>query len=207
MLQTQTVEPATLDLLKQIMKLPILEEYNLVGGTSLSLQLGHRISEDLDLFGKIKIDYFQLNEELSKLGELKIMSDTAPIYQAFLNGVKIDIVTYPYDNLEALLIEDGIRLVRPKDIAAMKITAIGTRGVKKDFFDLYFLLEQYSLLEIINFCESKFPNKDFLHYIKALTYFDDADKDTTKIVLLDRKPSWSDVKKRITQEVKGLKIL
>lgn len=206
MLQVQTIEPGTLALLKNLMSLDILKDYHLVGGTSLALQYGHRISVDIDLFGKPSLNYPNLISELKKIGTAEILVENAPIFQALLNNVKLDVVTYPYDLLEPLKIQDGIRLVDPSDIAAMKITAIGTRGKKRDFFDLYFLLENYHLSEIINFCEKKFPDKDFYHYIKALTYFDDADKDTSPINLLNREVSWNDVKKRIRHEVSHLKL-
>jgi Nucleotidyl transferase AbiEii toxin, Type IV TA system len=50
MLQTQTVEGNTLGLLKSLMAMQSLQQFALVGGTNLSLRLGHRLSIDLDLF-------------------------------------------------------------------------------------------------------------------------------------------------------------
>ena len=50
MLQTQTVDRDTLGLLKDLMATPELQQFALVGGTNLSLRLGHRLSVDLDLF-------------------------------------------------------------------------------------------------------------------------------------------------------------
>ncbi len=204
MLQVQTVEPRTLALLKKLMSLEALKDYYLVGGTSLALQFGHRVSIDIDLFGRPNLSYPSLIQELKTIDTVEVLADTAPIFQALLGGVKLDIVTYSYGLIETLLNVDGIRLASAKDIAAMKITAIGTRGVKKDFYDLYFLLERYSLAEIINFCEMKFPDKDFYHYIKALTYFEDADKDKSPIILMDTKITWQQVKNRISQSVASL---
>jgi hypothetical protein len=56
MLHTETVEPGTFSLLKELMKLPALQEFSLVGGTALSLRFGHRSSIDLDLFYHERFD-------------------------------------------------------------------------------------------------------------------------------------------------------
>ncbi len=205
MLHTETVNERTLALLKELMSLDILKDYHLVGGTALSLQYGHRISTDLDFFGKSDIDLELLVVTLSQLGEVNLTNKNKPIYQMYLNQIKIDIVQYPYDPIETISVVDGIRLASPKDIAAMKITAIGTRTTKRDFYDLYFLLEHYQLGEIINFCELKFPNKDMFHYIRSLIYFDEVEKDIEVPHLL-KEVSWKQVKDRIYQEAKKLKI-
>lgn len=204
MLQTQTVEPGTLALLKQLMKLEELKDYYLVGGTSLSLQYGHRISVDLDFFGKPEINFTNLLARFeNSFNKVEPKRKDKPIYQLFINNVKIDIVAYPYDLIEPLIIIDGIRLASPKDIAAMKMTAIGTRAAKKDFYDLYFLLEHYSLFEMTIFFENKFPGKDIFHYIRSLTYFDDVEQDSELVELL--KPvTWSQVKDRILLESRKL---
>ncbi len=52
MLSYQTVEPHTLELLRQLMEVPLLRQARLVGGTALALQYGHRSSVDLHFFGK-----------------------------------------------------------------------------------------------------------------------------------------------------------
>lgn len=55
MLQTQTVCSELLELLKNIMKSEIFSDFVLVGGTALALQMGHRNSVDIDLFGDCEI--------------------------------------------------------------------------------------------------------------------------------------------------------
>ena len=56
MLQTQTVSPELLELLKFIMKSEVFSDFILVGGTSLALQIGHRNSVDIDMFGNCEIN-------------------------------------------------------------------------------------------------------------------------------------------------------
>lgn len=204
MLRTETVDERTLALLKKLIILPELKNFYLVGGTALSLQYGHRVSIDLDFFGKDKFNFdsFTMTCE-SKFDKVEPRRKEPPIYQILINDVKSDIVEYPYDLITDLVIEDGIRMAHPKDIAAMKITAIGTRSTKKDFYDLYFLFEHYSLKEILNFCEHKFPKKDMFHYIRSLIYFDDVEQDPEELRLL-KDVSWKSVKDRIYQEVRKL---
>lgn len=205
MLRLETIDPRTLALLKDLMSLDILKDYHLVGGTALALQYGHRISVDLDLFGKSDIDLELLVATLSQLGEVNLTNKNKPIYQMYLNDIKIDIVQYPYDPIEPISVIDEIRLASPKDIAAMKITAIGTRTTKRDFYDLYFLLEHYQLSEIINYCELKFPDKDMFHYVRSIIYFDEVEKDTEVPKML-KEVSWQQVKDRIYREAKKLQL-
>lgn len=98
-----------------------------------------------------------------------------------------------------MIIEDGVRMVSAKDIAAMKLVAIAQRGSKKDFFDLYELLERYSLETIFDFFRRKFPGQDPSYVIRSLTYFDDGELQADPIMLKDY--SRQQVKDRMIQVV------
>ena len=124
MLHYETIEPTTLGLLKQLQDIPLLSKTRLVGGTSLALQIGHRKSIDIDLFGKIECEQYELVDALSDLGQLSILKESKNIHVYQLNGVKLDIVNYKYPWIKPIVIEDNLRLADIKDIAAMKITAI-----------------------------------------------------------------------------------
>lgn len=119
------------------------------------MQLGHRKSVDLDFFGQINVDSQDLKEALRTLGTLTVLNDSKNIHIYVLNEVKIDIVNYTYPWLDDVVYKDGIRLASPRDIAAMKITAIEGRGTKKDFVDIYFLLKKYSLKNLLDFYSQK----------------------------------------------------
>ena len=97
----------------------------------------------MDFFGQINVDSQDLKEALRTLGTLTVLNDSKNIHIYVLNEVKIDIVNYTYPWLDDVVYKDGIRLASPRDIAAMKITAIEGRGTKKDFVDIYFLLKKY----------------------------------------------------------------
>ena len=66
MLQYQTIEPGTLQLLKSLQSMSMFQGLRLVGGTALALQLGHRKSIDLDLFGTIEADPLEIREALEE---------------------------------------------------------------------------------------------------------------------------------------------
>ena len=195
MLYLSTVESTTLELLKRLQQLPVLSNTRLVGGTALALQLGHRKSIDLDFFGQINVNSQELREALQTLGMLTVLSDSKNIHIYVLNGVKIDIVNYTYPWIDDVVCKDGIRLASPKDIAAMKITAIEGRGTKKDFVDIYFLLKTYSLNNILDFYAQKYSDSSSFMAMKSLAYFEDAEEDPMPYMFVD--VSWDDIKRSI----------
>ncbi len=202
MLYYNTIEPTTLELLRQLQNISIFSKTQLVGGTSLALQIGHRKSIDIDLFGKIDCEQYDLVEALSDLGSLTVIKESKNIHVYQLNGVKLDIVNYKYPWIKSPFIEDNIRLATLEDIAAMKISAIIGRGTKKDFIDIAFLLENFSLKEILGFYENKYSESSLFMAIKSLTYFDDAENEPMPHMLKNK--SWSEIKERILKEVRGL---
>jgi len=145
MLSLQTVLPDTLELLKVLMQQPLLKDMRLVGGTSLALQYGHRRSVDLDFFGTTTEDIDELTKMMQDCSKDLVKGGcTKRIKTYFLNSVKVNVVNYDYKWIDEPVIEEGIRLASPKDIAAMKVNAVMGRGTKKDFVDVYFLLKHFT---------------------------------------------------------------
>lgn len=200
MLSLRTIEPHTLELLRALMQEAALSELRLVGGTALALQYGHRSSVDLDLFGKIDIDGYELQSILSKYGVLKVENETKIIHQYYIDNIKVDVVNYPFEWISPIIEEDGIRLASPVDIAAMKVNAIEGRGTKKDFIDMYMLLQHYSLKEIIAFYQQKYPNYSIFRALRSLTYFEDAEDQFMPRMFIE--DTWEDMKLYITNQVK-----
>lgn len=204
MLQRQTVKTETLDLLKSLMSLEILQPYFLAGGTALALQLGHRMSYDLDFFGKIKLDYISLSDELKSLGSMLMLDSGEQAYQCEINNIKVDIVNYKSLTLiKPLVIIDGLRLASVEDIATMKIKTLEDRGYKRDFYDLCSLLERYSLEHLIALTEQKFPETNRLHTLRCLVDFVDAEKQSEPN-MLNFSANWDGVKDRIRTAVKSI---
>lgn len=195
MLHYETIKPDTLHLLEQLQSLDSLKDCRLVGGTSLALQIGHRESIDLDLFGTISADIEELCADISEFAEVKPISSTKHMRFLIVNGVKVDIVGYPYPWIDEPVQEDSIKLAGIKDIAAMKLSAITNRGTKKDFIDYYFLLQQFSLKEMIGFYSTKYSDAQLFTAIKSLTYFDDAESDPMPKMITNIE--WEQIKMRI----------
>lgn len=204
MLLYQTVESHTLELLKKLSHESFLSEARLVGGTALALQYGHRISIDLDFFGNIEDDNETIKETLTHIGKLSVIKESKNIKIYLLDGIKIDFVNYRYNWLDLAIEEDGIRLASPKDIAAMKINAIEGRGTKKDFIDVYFLLQHYSLEDILNFYADKYPENSQFRALMSLTYFEDAETQFIPKMLIEIE--WDKVKHFITNKVATLSL-
>lgn len=201
MLSYRTIIPNTLELLKRLSQEPFLKNCRLVGGTALALQYGHRSSIDLDFFGNYDIDGDEMLEILSSYGFVMKQQNSKLIKVFSINGVKVDIVNYSrYPWLANPVEEDGLRLASPKDIAAMKIGAIEGRGSKKDFIDMYFLLQHFSLEEILNFYAEKFPNHSMYRALMSLTYFVDAENNDTPTMFVDF--DWEHCKSFILNKVK-----
>lgn len=202
MLQYKTIEPATLQLLKGLQSLPLLQGTRLVGGTALALQLGHRNSVDLDLFGTIPFSSEEIRNALSADHTLTIVKESKNINIYLIDGIKVDIVNYMYPWVDNTVQGDGFSLAGIKDIAAMKTAAIVGRGTKKDFLDLYFLLRHFSLQDILDLYMQKYPDGSLFVAMKSLSYFEDAEPDPMPVMFED--VSWDTVKERIRDAISGL---
>lgn len=204
MLYTATVEPNTLGLLIELMKKPYLQGFYLVGGTALSMQIGHRISIDLDMFTTEPFDTIELKSKLEDdFPDFRVLLESQNTIITTINEIKVDFIRFKYGFTYPILIEKEIRLVNIKDIAPMKLDAITGRGKKKDFFDLYFLLKKYTLPEIFDLYQSKYQHSTIFHVIKSITYFQEADAEPDPVIL-DKKVNWEKVKRTLIKEVNKL---
>ena len=195
MLHYTTIDSTTLELLKRLLAIPYFSNLYLAGGTSLALQIGHRKSIDLDLFGTIDADDISIAKTLNSLGNIQLIKKTTNIQIYIVNGVKVDIVNYHYPWIQPACKEDQLRLAGKKDIAAMKLAAITGRGSRKDFIDIYFLLKEFNLQEMLSFYDEKYHDGSFFLVLKSLTYFDDAELDPQPYMLI--KTDWEQIKKSI----------
>lgn len=199
MLHYETIDSTTLELLNKLQRIKEFSKLRLVGGTSLALQLGHRKSIDLDLFGMLGTDEHELRDILKTIGSISILEKSKNINIVLIDKIKVDLVNYSYPWLKDAIVKDNITLASKKDIAAMKLEAICGRGTKKDFIDLYFLLNQYRLSEMMDFYKEKFSDgSDFL-VLRSLSYFDDAEDEAMPEMLLPLE--WDMVKTKIVNSV------
>lgn len=195
----ETLQPKTREVLEKVKSLAVIDRFYLAGGTSLALQLGHRESLDLDFFSEQKLMREIIKSELSKMGNYSIEAEDEETLDGILDGVKVSFFYHPYSQLYPFQEFDGIKIADERDIAAMKINAISNRGSKKDFIDIYFLAQKYTLPQLITFFEKKYSgiNYNKLHILKSLTYFEEANDPMPKML----KPvEWEEVKKFIEKE-------
>lgn len=202
MLFFETVDAETVNLLKRLQQLPAFSALRLVEGTSLALQIGHRKSIDLDLFGAITADEYEVAEQLEKLGKITILRKSKNINIYLINGIKVDIVNYQYKWLENSINDSGLILADSKDVSAMKLAAITGRGTKKDFIDLFFLLNKYSLQQMLDFYTQKYNDGSEFLVLKSLSYFEDADLDEDPVML--NTLHWETVKSTISSTLDKL---
>lgn len=177
MLQTSTVKESTLELLRKLQAEPLLGTTRLVGGTALSLQIGHRESEDLDLFSVEPLETMLVQQMLVDKYDFMPTVIAENTLIGFIQGVKIDVIYHPFPWLEAAIEEDGIRIATKTDIAAMKVHAIINSGKRpKDFVDIAFLSMHYSYNQIKALLLNRYPAYDPIMADKAVIYFDDIDE-------------------------------
>ena len=191
------ISPETFNLLCQIQKDTFFDDFFLVGGTALALQIDHRLSIDLDFFSTHPFDNRQVEEYLSTRYGFHTDYVATNTLKGFIQNVKIDLLTHAYPLVKPLVQEGGLSLASLEDIGAMKLNAIAHSGNRqKDFFDLFFLLEYHSLQELLFAYQIKYPNSNPIIPLKGMTWFEDIDFEIEK-PMLKRKVTFSEVKKRL----------
>lgn len=201
MLQLRAIDPGTLGLLKSLTQEPFLANNFLVGGTALALQIGHRLSVDLDLFTHTPFAGEQLLEVLQEKYTVQPLTVTNTIFIVVVEGIKVDCVHFKYPFAFPLVITEGVRMADIRDIAPMKLDAVTKRGSKKDFFDMYYLFERFSPQQILQWYDQMFRHSTSFHVVRSLTYFEDAEQ-TEMPVVFDKKVTWAKVKERLVQIVR-----
>jgi len=183
-----------------------LSSFYLSGGTALSLQLGHRESEDLDFFSEQSFEPDALEKQLLSYGALAETELVKGTLNTYLDGVKLQFLLYPYRLIEPLVEWGSTRLSSVIDIACTKLQTVGMRGSKKDFIDIYFILQHFSLPELLEYTKKKYAESDYseTHILKSLVYFDDAEDQPMPRMHQD--VSWEQVMRSIIKAVKSISI-
>ncbi|WP_043922767.1 nucleotidyl transferase AbiEii/AbiGii toxin family protein [Leadbettera azotonutricia] len=205
MLQKECVSKSLLILLKELQESDIFRDYFLVGGTSLALQMGHRRSDDIDLFTQNEIDKEMIGAFLfdNYKGKVLVINSQSIIYQVKINDIKVDFVKHPYNLVEPVKENDDIRYLGKKDIAAMKLRAIENSGNRaKDFVDIYYLLKEISLENMFDYYRKKYSAADINSVKRSLGYFDDVpDESWEEVRIIKNKPTVNKIKKTIIDKI------
>ncbi len=193
-----TVSTKTLATLKQLMGDEKLSGFILVGGTALALQIGHRMSVDIDLFATKEFDRPALSKYLtSQYGfRLPVYSDVS--IRGFIGNLKTDFVYYENGFLREPIVIDGIRMAGIEDIAVMKLEAIANvQNRTKDYVDIAFLSEHLSLEKMLSGFKEKFEQDEMLA-LRSLNVFSQV-KDIKEVFLMKGKFDWDKIKSRIVE--------
>ncbi len=204
MLHLQALAPQTLGLIRALQAEPALRSFALVGGTALALQLGHRLSVDIDLFSREEYDADAILDLLIGRYSFQLGDRSRRTLKGSVGDVMLDMIRHDYPELEVVRTQ-GLRLLSVRDIAAMKLNAITGNGTRiKDFIDVHFLLERHTLSELVQFYRQKYGQEDCLVVLRSLVYFEDVDPAEWPRLLLHPDLTFEEVKARLVAAVKSL---
>ena len=152
--------------------------FYLAGGTGLALQIGHRISIDFDFFCFKLFD----NEKLLERAKTIFLNNSIMVIQNELNTltilldseIKISFFKLNYSNILPLIDTQYFKLAQKKEIGVMKLLAL-FRATYKDYVDMFYILKEINLTEIISLAEKKHEEINVGVYLKALISNDDID--------------------------------
>lgn len=201
----KVISQNTKTILALLEKSEIIQKAYLAGGTALALHLGHRVSYDLDFFTQEEFDENKLLSGIKKISDFQLEDITWRTIRGKFEGIRFSIFYYKYPVLYPPKKFGKINVIDIPDIAAMKIAAVASRGTKRDFVDLYFICKEHFLLKkALQFYDKKYKNlaTTYVHIMKSLVYFDDAESDEMPTML--KRVNWDEVKKYFEDEVKKL---
>jgi len=165
---------------EQLKILPLIksfsDDFGLVGGTAIALQLGHRTSIDFDLFTNSILNHDNIRRKLRDFYEIQnTVVEEPDELTVIVENVKITFLYYPFE-INCSLDFEGIKMPDVLTLSAMKAFALGKRAKWKDYVDLFFIFKNYSLIEVVDRAKSIF-GKEFNEKLfrEQLSYFDDID--------------------------------
>ncbi len=193
------IPPSCHDALDFLRPLPFIQAFYLAGGTALALQLGHRISVDLDWFSTHLLllinEREQIRQTLAKSNQFQVVSEQDNMLFTRLLATDVSFIYQHHPLLEPTIHFNGIELASPTDIGLMKLAAIVSRGTRRDFVDLYALRQTITLDQLLALAPIKYNDRpEFVSMVlRALVYFEDAEQQPMPQLLTPMR--WSDVKK------------
>ena len=192
-------------IVRELARADLLRGWALAGGTGLALQLGHRVSDDLEFFLAGPFEALELASVLARIRPVQVQARSAGTLHVTLAGLRVSFLSAQAPLLFPGTAYRGMVVADPRDIAVMKVIAIGGRGSRKDFVDLFFYLGGGGSLEaVFEMIRRRFVGIDFneYHLLRSLAFFEDAETEPMPRML--RKVTWASVKKTIVAEVRRL---
>ncbi len=194
---------------KVLPKLESFSDFYLAGGTGLALQLGHRVSVDLDLFTQEEFPNDLLSQVENEFSEAEIEAKIQQAEQLMveINNVEVTFIGYPFPVLSEFLDYKGVSVLPAKEIAAMKAYSVGRRATYKDYIDLYTVVKEEitTLEEIIETCNKKFEEKfDKRIFLEQLVYLEDIEK--KNIQFLNNEVEQKEIQSFFEEKIKNINI-
>jgi hypothetical protein len=187
--------------LTSLRKASLLDGSYLAGGTALALRYGHRLSRDLDFFARQAFDEERLLQGMRELPGFSLTARAPQTVHAIVQETKVSFLGYPYPLLFPPEPYRGVAIADPRDIACMKISAIASRGARRDFVDLYVAAQRFGLAELLRLFDLKYAQTRYskLHILKSLTFFEDAETEPIPHLLVPL--DWAALKRFFLGEV------
>jgi predicted nucleotidyltransferase component of viral defense system len=210
-----TTTPACRHALAYLRQQSFISDFYLAGGTALALQIGHRVSIDLDWFSTSRRllvpEREAIRRALDASGQFVVASEQDGMLFTRLYDADVSFIHQHHPLLEPTIMYQGVQLASPTDIGLMKLAAINSRGTRRDFVDLYSLREIVTLDRLLELALVKYADRpSFLPIAaRALAYFEDAEPQPMPRLLTPVR--WADVRayceaaaRRLTRRLSGL---
>lgn len=204
----ETIGSEMLGILRHVGRQVFASRFYLAGGTALALQLGHRTSVDLDFFSEVDELHDESRAEIvaaMAFLDPDVISDRVGSLAFSVQGISTGFFGYGYSLIGQVAEFDGVQLASPTDIGLMKLDALISRASRKDFYDLYFIVQTTSLNSLLKLGKAKYPySRDFeFEAIESLTFFENADPDIQPNMLVP--VPWNTVKNFFVEQAKILR--
>ena len=179
--------------------------FYLAGGTALALQIGHRESIDFDFFCEKEIDTHRLWDSAEAsfgVGQARVvLQDEGALIFVTHSGVNVSFYRYRHPHVVPLLVSDSFDMAHMRDIAVMKLDAMTRRTVQKDYVDMYFILQEMPLSDVIDDAQKKLPSIDPQVLLRSLAYFSKAEPETI-IYRPNMHVEWRDIEEFLTRIIR-----
>jgi hypothetical protein len=207
---TKIISGSLMKLIEKLNAIPDMASLYLGGGTALALQLGHRRSEDLDFFMPERIDPVSLLKAIAvTTGDLLVLNQTPAHTELLIQKIKVDLISerisprFPLIPIDPQILD--LKMADARDIGGMKLLAIGSRGSKKDFVDLFCLTREVITLEsLIGTAERGLKEAKYsrLLFLKSLVDFEEAEQEPDPMMIWDK--SWGEIKEALKEDVRRI---
>ena len=199
----KVLSPRGWSLVRSLVAERLTDDWVLAGGTGLALQFGHRLSRDLEFFRQGPFDSLELADALSRVGPVHVQGRSGGTLHLTISSMRVSFLATQRPLIYPGAVYRGLVVADPRDIAVMKVAAIGGRGSRRDFVDLYFLLRNGGSLEsILALVRRRFAGLDLneYHLLRSLVFFEDAETEPMPKML--RRVAWPVIKRAIIAEVR-----